>query len=353
MKKILLTGGGTAGHVNPNLALLPHLKKAGLAIEYMGSYNGIEKGLVEAEGIPYFGISSGKLRRYLAAENVTDMFRVIKGLHEARQYMKTYRPDVVFSKGGFVSVPVVAAASEHRIPVVIHESDLTPGLANKLSIFRASRICYSFPETAEYVPRKKAIHTGLPIRGELISGSAENGRKLCGFSSDKPVLTIIGGSLGSLAINIAVRKALPELLKDFYIIHICGEDKTDPSLDQVSGYKQFEYVGKELPDFFAASEMIISRAGANAIHELAFLQKPAILIPLEKATRGDQLLNADSFAKRGFSVVLQEKDLTTESLLTTVRETFENRDTYIRAMAAVKQEDAAAKVAEVILSVLK
>ena len=354
MKKILLTGGGTAGHVTPNLALVPYLRQAGFDIDYMGSYEGIEKGLVEAEGIPYYGISSGKLRRYLDIKNLTDPARILKGLHEARRYMKIHRPDVVFSKGGFVSVPVIMAASEYRIPIVIHESDLSPGLANKLSIPRATRVCFSFPETANYLSKSKAIHTGLPVREELTNGSAEEGRRLCGFDNGKSVLTVIGGSLGSLVVNEAVRGALPELLKEFQIIHICGKGKTDPSLDGLSGYRQFEYVSEELPHYFAASDLIISRAGANVINELAALQKPAILIPLgTNASRGDQLLNAESFSRRGFSVVLKEEDLTPASLTDTVLSTYQNRDTYIRAMAAATQDNAAAKVTEVIVSVLK
>ena len=223
MKKVLLTGGGTAGHVTPNLALIPYLKDAGFEIEYMGSYNGIEKSLVTREGIPYHGISSGKLRRYMDIQNLTDPVRIMKGFSEARRYMKSHKPDVVFSKGGFVSVPVIFAASGLGIPVIIHESDLSPGLANKLSIPRATKVCYSFPETKEYLHNVEAIHTGLPVRDSLFSGSAEKGLKLCSFTDNKPILLIIGGSLGSVAVNKAVRSCLPLLLADFDIIHICGK----------------------------------------------------------------------------------------------------------------------------------
>jgi len=354
MKRILLTGGGTAGHVTPNLALVPYLEKAGFEIEYMGSYDGIEKKLVEAEGIPYYGISSGKLRRYMDVKNLTDPLRILKGLHEARHYMKTRRPDVVFSKGGFVSVPVIMAASERRIPIVIHESDLSPGLANKLSIPRASRICYSFPETEKYLNKNKAVHTGLPVRTELMSGSAEKGLDYCGFQPDKPVLLVIGGSLGSANVNHAVRTSLPKLLESFQIIHICGNGKMDSALSDVPGYRQFEYVREELPDLFAAADLMISRAGANVINELAAIKKPAILIPLgTDQSRGDQILNAQSFERRGFSAVLKEADLTEDSLTNLVHEVYENRDSYIRAMSEAGQEDASALVTEVILSVMK
>ena len=352
-KRILLTGGGTAGHVTPNLALIPYLTKAGFEIEYMGSYDGIEKKLVEAANIPYYGISSGKLRRYLDMKNLTDPVRILKGLREARHYMKTRKPDVVFSKGGFVSVPVIMAASEYRIPIVIHESDLSPGLANKLSLPRASRICYSFPETQKYLNKDKAIHTGLPVRDELLKGSARKGLSFCSFSSDKPILLVIGGSLGSANVNQAVRSALPFLLDQFHLIHICGKGKTDPKLDKIPDYRQFEYVSEELPDLFAAADLVISRAGANVINELAALQKPSILIPLgTDQSRGDQLLNAESFRRRGFAAVLTEDMLNQQSLLDLVQDVYRNRDRYISAMASAGHENAAEKVTEIILSVL-
>ena len=354
MKKILLTGGGTAGHVTPNLALVPYLRAAGFEIEYMGSYDGIEKTLVEDAGLSYHGISSGKLRRYLDIKNITDPARIIKGLHEARKYMKHDRPDVVFSKGGFVSVPVIFAASELHIPIVIHESDLSPGLANKLSIPRASRVCYSFPETEKYLSKVHGIHTGLPVRKELTSGSRQEGLKMCGFSDEKPVLMIIGGSLGSAVVNNAVRNALPELLSRFNVIHICGKDKTDPALAGTAGYTQLEYANEELPHLFAAADVMISRAGTNVINELAALKKPSLLIPLStNASRGDQLLNADSFLKRGFSDVLKEEEMTTQTLVSKVMDVYNKREIYIEAMSQAGSTDPAAAITEVILSVVK
>ena len=245
------------------------------------------------------------------------------------------------------------AASEYHIPVVIHESDLSPGLANKLSIPRASRVCYSFPETEKYLSADKAIHTGLPVRQELLNGSREKGLELCGFQDDKPVLMVIGGSLGSVIVNESVRSALPDLLESYQIIHVCGNGKMDESFRDTPGYIQFEYVNEELPHLFAAADLIISRAGANVINELAALKKPAILIPLgTDASRGDQLLNADSFLRRGFSTVLKEEDLTVRSLTDLVQDMYQNRSTYITAMEEAQQEDAAAMVTQVILSVL-
>lgn len=352
MKKIVLTGGGTAGHVTPNIALIPGLKRMGYEIRYIGSYDGIEKKLIEDIGISYTGISSGKLRRYMSAKNFTDPFRVLKGYSEAKAFMKSYRPDVVFSKGGFVSVPVVLAAKKYKIPVIIHESDMTPGLANKLSIPSATKVCHNFPETAEYLPKGKAVLTGSPIRAELLKGDSEKGGSMCGFKNDKPVIMVIGGSLGAVAVNNAVREALPELLKSFHIVHLCGKGKMDSSLENTEGYKQFEYIKDELKDLFAMSDIIISRAGANAICEISALKKPSILIPLSaNASRGDQILNANSFKKQGFSEVIEEENLTTKLLTDTVFSVYENRQKYIDAMEKSGQHNGVKIILELIKEV--
>lgn len=349
MKKIVLTGGGTAGHVTPNIALIPGLKRMGYEIHYIGSYDGIEKKLIEDIGIPYTGISSGKLRRYMSAKNFTDPFRVLKGYSEAKSFMKSYRPDVVFSKGGFVSVPVVLAAKKYKIPVIIHESDMTPGLANKLSIPSATKVCHNFPETAEYLPKGKAVLTGSPIRAELLNGDSEKGLAMCGFKNDKPVIMVIGGSLGAVAVNNAVREALPELLKSFHIVHLCGKGKMDSSLENTEGYKQFEYIKDELKDLFAMSDIIISRAGANAICEISALKKPSILIPLSaNASRGDQILNARSFERQGFSMVLEEEEITESTLLNAIRELYQNRESYVHAMSESSHMNSIEKITGLI-----
>ena len=333
MKQIVLTGGGTAGHVTPNIALLPKLKELGYDVHYIGSYNGIEKTLIEACGIPYYGISSGKLRRYFDLKNFSDPFKVLKGFSEASKLLKKLKPDVVFSKGGFVSVPVVIAAKQHRIPVIIHESDMTPGLANKLSIPSASKVCCNFPETMEHLPKGKAVLSGSPIRQELLTGSRQKALQFTGLSGTKPVLLIIGGSLGSVVVNEAVRSVLPKLLKKFEIIHLCGKGKLDQTLTAMNGYVQYEYISDELKDLFALSDIVISRAGANSICEFLALRKPALLIPLSAAaSRGDQILNAHSFEKQGFSAVLEEEQLNGESLLQALDNLWENRDSYISAM---------------------
>ena len=339
-KKIVLTGGGTAGHVTPNIALLPHLKDKGYEISYIGSYEGIEKRLMADYEIPYYGISTGKLRRYFDPKNFTDPFRVIKGFAEAKKILKQIKPDVVFSKGGFVSVPVVRAAAALKIPCIIHESDMTPGLANKLCAPVATKICCNFPETLAHLPEEKAVLTGSPIREELAKGNKLAAYEVCGFTSNKPVIMVIGGSLGSVAINKVVREALPSLLHDFQVVHICGKEKIDNLLLTTKGYHQFEYLKAELKDIFAMADVVISRAGANAICEILALKKPNLLIPLPAgSSRGDQILNAASFETQGYSMVVSEDDLTKELLISKIQELYCNRNTYIKNMEESEQSD--------------
>ncbi|MGN0245969.1 MAG: undecaprenyldiphospho-muramoylpentapeptide beta-N-acetylglucosaminyltransferase [Lachnospiraceae bacterium] len=340
MKKIVLTGGGTAGHVTPNIALLPGLKELGYEIHYIGSYEGIESKLIADFDIPYYGIATGKFRRYLDPKNLSDPFRVIKGFTEARKILKQIQPDIVFSKGGYVSVPVVRAAASLKIPCIIHESDMTPGLANKLCIPVAEKVCCNFPETMQYIPKEKAILTGSPIREELSKGNKIAALDLCGFDANTPVIMVIGGSLGAANVNKAVRDALPELLKDFQVVHICGKDKIDNMLLTTKGYKQFEYVKAELKDIFAMADVVISRAGANAICELLALKKPNVLIPLMAGSRGDQILNAKSFESQGYSKVLMEDDITNQLLVDTVHELYFNKRTYIESMSNSHQQNA-------------
>ena len=352
MKHIILTGGGTAGHVTPNIALIPALQEKGYKISYIGSYNGIEKQLIEELGIPYYGIASGKLRRYFDLKNFSDPFRVIKGYFQAKSLMKKLKPDVVFSKGGFVTVPVVIAAGKRHIPAIIHESDMTPGLANKISIPSATKVCCNFPETLSSLPAGKAVLTGSPIRQELLSGDKYRAREFLHFTSDKPVILVVGGSLGAVAVNNAIRTILPELLKDFQVIHLCGRGKLDPSLNGTEGYAQFEYIKEELRDLFALTDIVISRAGANAICELLALHKPNLLIPLSaNASRGDQILNARSFERQGFSMVLEEEELTNETLLSAVHDLYDNREKYIDAMKHSSQQDSIDTIIDLIESV--
>lgn len=345
MKRILLTGGGTAGHVTPNIALLPRLRELGYEISYMGSYDGIEKKLIEELQIPYYGISSGKLRRYFDPKNFTDPFKVIKGYGEACRIMKKLSPDVLFSKGGFVSVPVVLAAKRYHVPAIIHESDMTPGLANKLCIPSAKKVCCNFPETIQYLPKDKAVLTGSPIRQELLRGDRLHALRFTGLSANKPVILVMGGSMGAAAVNEAVRRILPTLLKEFQVVHLCGTGKLDPSLGHLAGYVQYEYIKNELKDLFALADIVISRAGANAICELLALKKPSLLIPLSAAaSRGDQILNARSFEKQGFSIVLEEEEITNEALLQAVHTLYQNRTSFSSAMEASSQTDSIATI---------
>lgn len=349
MKKIILTGGGTAGHVTPNIALLPHLRELDYDIHYIGSFQGIEKRLIEEYDIPYYGISSGKLRRYFDIKNFSDPLKVIKGYGQAKKLLRKIKPDVIFSKGGFVTVPVVLAAKRLKIPVIIHESDLTPGLANRISLPAAYKICCNFPETLDYLPGNKAVLTGSPIRKELLSGNKIQALEYCNFSANKPSILVIGGSTGSKFLNNFIRGLLPELVKDYQIAHICGKGNLDEKYDNIQGYVQLEYAKKELSDLFAMSDIVISRAGANAICELLALHKPNILIPLStSASRGDQILNASSFEAQGFSIVIEEENISNIILLHAIRKLFDNRKKYINKMMTSKQMNSIDSIIEII-----
>ena len=349
VKRIVLTGGGTAGHVTPNIALIPKLKELGYELHYIGSYEGIEKDLIKPFDLPYHGISSGKLRRYFSLQNFTDPFRVLKGFVEARRLIKKLKPNLIFSKGGFVTVPVVFAGGARKVPVIIHESDMTPGLANKLAFPSAKKICCNFPETLKLLPKSKGILTGSPVREELFEGDKKIALQMCGFVDDKPVLLILGGSLGSMAINRALRELLPEILEKYQIIHLCGKNKIDPSLTSLQGYAQFEYLQEEYKDVIALADLVISRAGANTICELLALHKPNLLIPLSlKASRGDQILNAKSFEKQGFSMVLEEEKLTKESLLESIEALYNNQEYYLKNMRESNQQDSVSIILELI-----
>ncbi|WP_249870220.1 undecaprenyldiphospho-muramoylpentapeptide beta-N-acetylglucosaminyltransferase [Oceanobacillus saliphilus] len=348
-KRILFTGGGTAGHVIVNLALIPFYQDEGWEIDYIGSYNGIERKLIgQLEGVTYHPISTGKLRRYMSIENFKDPFKVLKGTMQAFRIIGKRKPQVIFSKGGFVSVPVVAAAKLRGVPSVIHESDYTPGLANKLSIPFTKKVLATFPETMQYLPEKKAEYVGAVIRDELFKGSREKGLDFAGLTGELPLLLIMGGSGGSQKINETVRKSLPALLRDFQIIHICGQDKVDHSIDE-PGYVQLEYVNEELKDIFAASDYVLSRAGSNAIFEFLALQIPMLLVPLSKgASRGDQIINANSFQEKRYARVLEEENLSEQSLKDELFQLKEFAPIMIETMKEYKSEQSRDRVIEII-----
>lgn len=346
MRKIVLTGGGSAGHVTPNLALIPKLK-ASWQIEYIGTHQGIERDLI-GDRVPYHSISAGKLRRYFDLKNFVDPLRVIKGIIDAFIILRKVKPNIVFSKGGFVSLPVAVAAKFLRIPVVLHESDVTPGLANKLALPFATHICLTFPETINHVSKNKASYTGNPVREKLLFGDKHKALKLCGFTGTKPVILVIGGSLGAVKINQVIHSGLPNLLENYNIIHICGKGNLKPDV-KYGGYHQVEYVYEQLPDLFALADMVISRAGANTLFELLALRKPHILIPLsQSASRGDQVLNAHSFQNQGFSISISEEELSVDTLLTQIDLLAKNKDKYIKTMEQSKVKDAVGEIIKVI-----
>lgn len=340
-KTIIFTGGGSAGHVTPNIAIINELNQQEWDINYIGSKNGIEKELIKKINVPYYEISSGKLRRYVDIENLKDIFRVLKGCMEARRILKRLKPHLVFSKGGFVSVPVIVAAHFLKIPIFIHESDMTPGLANKISQRFATKIFTSFEETKKFFPKNQTNVIGSPIRKEILNGSKEKGRAFLGFHDRLPILTIMGGSLGAKKINETVRQSLNDLTPEYQIAHLCGKGNIDQTLQGISGYKQYEYVHDELPDILAATNTVITRGGSNAIFEFLALKIPMLIIPLsKKQSRGDQLLNAKSFEEKGYSYTLEEEDLSEESLENHLEKIETNRETLILAMKTSEQGEA-------------
>lgn len=352
--KIIMTGGGTAGHVTPNLALIPKLKQKGFEIKYIGSIDGVEKEIITQNKIPFFGISCGKLRRYFDVKNFMDPFKIVKGVAQAIKILSKEKPDVIFSKGGFVAVPVVIAAFIKKIPVVAHESDMTPGLANKLSAPFCNKLCVTFRESLKFIDGNKGILTGSPIREEILHGDKAKGRKICGFADNKEVLFIMGGSLGSRLINEEIRKNLNTLLKEFNIIHICGKGNVDERFINKAGYKQFEYVNEELPDFMKTADYIISRAGANSIFEFLTLKKPTLLIPLsKKASRGDQILNSKSFEKEGYSLMLEEEELKDDILYKKILELKGRKTELINNMERSQAKNGVEAIIDVLLENIK
>ena len=348
MKTIIFTGGGTAGHVMPNFALMDGLDKSEWTIHYIGTEEGIEHQLLNGRPeVIYHAIAWGKLRRYFSWKNFTDPFRVIKGYFQSRRIIKEVKPDVLFSKGGFVTVPVVMAA-KGKCPVICHESDYTPGLANKIGSRFATTVCTTFTDTVHYVPKGKGVHTGTHIRAALLRGSREKGLQFAGLSGEKPVLLVMGGSTGALALNQALEAALDELLPVFDIVHLCGKGKTDATALR-PGYVQFEYVNEQMPDVLAMADVVVSRAGANAVFELLALQKPMVLVPLPlEASRGDQILNAQYFARNGYAIHLPQGEVTPQTLQQAVMEAYTNREKYRRAMAAAPNVDGTGAILNLI-----
>ncbi len=349
MKKIVLTGGGTLGHVTPHLALIPHLQESGYEIHYIGTEKGMERDkMASVPGVTYHAVKSGKLRRYFSWQNFTDPFRVIAGAFQASHVIGKIKPDVVFSKGGFVAVPVVFGAWVHHVPVLCHESDLTPGLANKLCKPFARKIATTFPECAAALGTKAEM-TGTPLRPELFRGSRVKGLALLHFDGTKPILLMMGGSSGAQAVNKALREALPQLTEQFDVAHICGKGNLDASLEGTAGYTQVEFLDADLPDVLAAADLVLSRAGSNALCEFQALDKPLLLVPYPKgASRGDQIFNAQSYEKRGLCRVLLQENMTADTLAEALKQTWADRATLAANVKAAPPADGTRRVLEMI-----
>jgi len=348
MPKILFTGGGTAGHVTPNIALIEETRQRGWLCSYVGSPSGIEHEMITALDVTFHGIASGKLRRYFSWQNFVDPLFVIWGLLQSLVICLREKPDVVFSKGGFVSVPVVAAAWLLRIPVISHESDVSPGLANRLVYPFCRRICVTFEETRRYLPESKVFVAGTPVRASLLNGDATRGRAYLGFDGAKDILLVFGGSLGARVINEQVRAVLPALLEVFHIVHVTGAGNVDPALEQ-PGYVQKEFIREEFGDVLAAASLVVSRAGANSLYELFVIRKPHLLIPLTlAASRGDQIDNAAIFAAKGFSRVIQEEALDDEAFTRTLLQLREDREEVARLLESFEVRDSVSLIMEQI-----
>lgn len=349
MATIILTGGGSAGHCTPHLALLPYLKNNFDKIYYVGSKNGIEREIIERTDIPYYHVSCQKLRRNFSIKNALIPFSVIKGIKEAKKIIDDLKPDVIFSKGGYVSVPMVFAAKKRKIPVISHESDYTVGLANKITSKYCKKVLTSFPETAKSL--KNGLYIGSPIRGGL-SVSKKKALETFGFNGTKPVLLVIGGSQGAKAINETLREALEELLKKYDIIHVCGKGNLDDSILK-KGYYQTEYMHK-IENAFSLASVCVSRAGSNALFELLSLKIPCVLIPLPKGTsRGDQVLNAIYFQKQGLAAVLPQNALSKDSLVFNVNSVYANKNNLSKNFTKYPVLDKSRQISRIIADQVK
>lgn len=325
MKKIVFTGGGTAGHIMPNLAIINDIKDKA-KVYYIGS-NGLEKTLVKKNNIKYYEIDSTKLKRNLSLSNFLIPFKLIKAIKQSKKILKEIKPDIVFSKGGYVALPVVFASKKLNIPVICHESDITMGLANKLCKNKCKYFCTSFEKTSQSL--KNGIYTGSPLRKELFKGNKENAKKLFKNYRSKPTIMIMGGSLGSKIINKNIIDILPKL-NGYNIIHIVG--KNNLTKNKFDNYVQLEFTNN-IEDIFSLADLVISRAGSNTINELLALNKPNILIPLsKKASRGDQILNAQYFYEKGYSDVIFEEDLNEKVLLNKIEKVLKNKNKFIEKM---------------------
>ena len=352
MIRAVVTGGGSAGHVVPTLPIIEALLARNWNISYIGSDSGLEEQLVAALDVRYFGVRPGKLRRYWSFDNLVDAFRVPLCVLQVFGILGRIRPDVVFSKGGFVAFPVVVAAWLRRIPVVAHESDLSPGLANRLTLPFIASLCVNFDATR--VNARRVVHTGTPVRESLVRGDRERGLIATGFSGERPILAVVGGSLGAERLNLTVREALSALTRAFDVLHVCGAGKVDPSCLGTAGYEQRDFVGDEWGDILAAADLVVSRSGANSLCELLTLRKPNLLVPLPAlASRGDQIENAAYAETRGFSMVVAEADLTPDVLVDRVTALHRNSPSWRERLQAFQAPDSAGLIIAELEAALK
>jgi UDP-N-acetylglucosamine--N-acetylmuramyl-(pentapeptide) pyrophosphoryl-undecaprenol N-acetylglucosamine transferase len=354
-KKILFTGGGTAGHVYPAMAIIKRLNREEFEILWMGSSHGMEKSIVEAEGITYYSIPCGKLRRYFSLQNFFDIFRIIGGFFFALFYLIKIRPSLVFSKGGFVTVAPAAAASLLRIPVFTHDSDIGPGLATRINSFSADRILVSSEKSRNYFSKKmnkKVFVTGNPVRNDILLGDSKRGKEILGISNDIQVIIVMGGSLGAEQINKLILNNLDILCKKFFIVHQRGDKNYFPV--KHSSYFSVPYFNDGLNHILASADLVISRAGASAVWEFASINLPSILIPLESGSRGEQVKNAEIFEEFGCSLVLRG-DISSETFMDSINKIMDNRENLKKMKeAAVKigNIDSALIIAEMIKEVI-
>ncbi len=342
--RVAFTGGGTAGHVTPNLALIERLLEDNVDCFYLGSSVGIESRLLEGRSVTFCGIASGKLRRYFSWQNFIDPFKVIWGFFQALAYLYRIQPEVLFSKGGFIAVPVVFAAGLLRIPVIIHESDLTPGLANRLSAPLSACVCLNFEASVQYFPSRKCQVTGTPLREGLLLADGVRGRAwlqtLRNVDSNTPILLVAGGSMGSQSLNHLVRQDLESLCRRFFVVHLVGHGGIDASLSADQNYLQFEFLDQEFGDVLAVADLVVSRAGANAIYEHVSFGKPQVLVPLPAtASRGDQLENAAFFEQQGYALVALQDSLKPGDLAGRVEGAWSARESMMKAMEHFKNFD--------------
>jgi UDP-N-acetylglucosamine--N-acetylmuramyl-(pentapeptide) pyrophosphoryl-undecaprenol N-acetylglucosamine transferase len=352
-RMIVVTGGGTGGHIFPTIAVIGELKRRGYEeILWIGSKNGSEREWAKKVGVRYHGILAGKLRRYFSLRNFVDLFKVFWGTAQSFFLFCRKKPQIIFSKGGFVSVPPVLASRTFSVPVVTHESDTVPGLATRIISRCATAVCVSFQSTADFFPGRDVFFTGNPIREVVLQGSAERGVSWLGFEGNLPIVFAVGGSTGASAINETVWKMLEEGDLSFNLVHQCGRGNLNEGLSGRKRYRQFEFLDEQMGDVLQAASVVVSRAGAGALYEIGLLKKASILIPLPlSASRGEQIENARYYEEHGACVVIPQESLTPELLKLEIEELLSGSDRRERVGQAARQlvrENASEAIAGII-----